>query len=87
MKADRFSAILDANVLYPAPTRNLLLRVAGKGAYRARWTNQIHDEWINALLRNRPDLSRARRDRTRESHEREHARLPGGELRGIGAEP
>ena len=35
------------------------------GLFRARWTDQIHEEWISALLRNRPDLNRARLERTR----------------------
>jgi len=26
--------------------------------YRARWTNDIHEEWIRSVLKNRPDLSR-----------------------------
>ncbi len=32
------------------------MHLALSGLFRARWTNRIHEEWINALLRNRPDL-------------------------------
>jgi predicted nucleic acid-binding protein len=62
---NRFTVVYDACVLYPAPLRDLLMRLALTDLYRARWSNQIHDEWINAVLRNRPDLSRAQLERTR----------------------
>ena len=53
-----FVAVYDACVLYPAPLRDLLMHLALSGLYRARWTARIHEEWITALLRQRPDLSR-----------------------------
>jgi hypothetical protein len=55
-----FVAVLDACVLYPAPLRDLLLRLALTDLFRARWTDRIHDEWIRSLLSQRPDLSRER---------------------------
>ena len=57
--------MFDACVLYPAQTRDLLLRVARTNLFKARWSAQIQDEWINALLRTRPELQ-ARLQRTRE---------------------
>lgn len=60
-----FTALYDAWVLYPAPLRDLLLRVALTDLFRARWTDRIHDEWIEALLRSRPDLTREQLERTR----------------------
>jgi predicted nucleic acid-binding protein len=62
---NRFTVIHDACVLYPAPLRDLLMRLALTDLYRARWSDQIHEEWITAVLRNRPDLSRAQLERTR----------------------
>ena len=62
---NRFTVVYDACVLYPAPLRDLLMRLALTDLYRARWSDQIHEEWINAVLRNRPDLSRAQLERTR----------------------
>jgi predicted nucleic acid-binding protein len=59
-------ALFDACVLYPAQLRDLLLRVALSDAFKARWTDQIHDEWINSLLRDRPDVPAERLTRTRE---------------------
>lgn len=58
-EVNRLTVVYDACVLYPAQLRDLLMRLALTDLYRARWSNQIHDEWINALLRNRSDLSRA----------------------------
>lgn len=51
-----FVAVYDACVLYPAPLRDLLMHLALSRLYRARWTARIHDEWISALQRQRPDI-------------------------------
>lgn len=60
-----FTAIYDASVLYPAPLRDFLLRLAQTELFRVRWTEEIHREWMDAVLRNRPDLSHAQIERTR----------------------
>jgi len=61
-----FVAVYDASVLYPAPLRDLLLHLALTDLFRARWTAAIHEEWIEALLADRPDLSREKLERTRQ---------------------
>lgn len=61
-----FTAILDACVLYPAPLRDLLVRLAVTGLFRARWTDRIHDEWQRSVLKDRPDLKPEQLRRTRE---------------------
>lgn len=61
-----FTALYDSCVLYPAPLRDLLVRLGGTGFFRACWTNEIHDEWIRNVLKNRSDLSRERLERTRD---------------------
>jgi len=53
-----FTVIYDANVLYPAPLRSVLMFLAQTDLFRARWTLDIHEEWIRNLLLKRPDLSR-----------------------------
>jgi hypothetical protein len=58
--------LADACVLYPYSLRDLLIQVALTDLYRLRWTDEIHDEWINSLLQNRPDLDRGRLLRTRD---------------------
>jgi predicted nucleic acid-binding protein len=50
------TALFDACVLYPAPLRDLLMRLAITDLFRARWSATIHDEWIEAVLRTRPEL-------------------------------
>jgi predicted nucleic acid-binding protein len=60
-----FVAVLDACVLYPAPLRDLLLRLALSDLYRARWSEHIHREWIPSLLADRSDLNEAKLKRTR----------------------
>lgn len=61
-----FVVVYDACVLYPAPLRDLLLRVARTGIVRARWSNAILDECFSNILANRPDLTREKLARTRE---------------------
>ena len=61
-----YTALLDANVLYPAPVRDLLLHLAVTDIYKARWTADIHREWIENLLENEPHRDRARLERTRD---------------------
>ena len=60
----KFTVVYDACVLYPAPLRDALMRLALTDLFKAHWTDHIHDEWINALLRDqkhsRESLMRAR---------------------------
>ncbi len=64
--ASNFTALYDACVLYPAPLRDLLMQLALTDLFRARWTEQIHDEWIRNLLKKRPDLTLQQLTRTKE---------------------
>jgi hypothetical protein len=59
-------ALLDANVLYPATLRSLLLDLSLLGLYQAHWTDEIQEEWIRNLQINRPELDPAKLQRTRE---------------------
>ncbi|MHB1423673.1 MAG: PIN domain-containing protein [Gemmataceae bacterium] len=59
------TAIYDANILYPAPLRDLFIRVAQAGLVQARWTETIHEEWIRNVLKDNPRLSSERLARTR----------------------
>ncbi len=47
-----FTVLFDANVLYPAPLRDFLLRLAVTDLFRAKWTDDIHEEWISNVLKN-----------------------------------
>ncbi|MES9922484.1 MAG: PIN domain-containing protein [Candidatus Thiodiazotropha endolucinida] len=64
MDLANFTVIYDACVLYPAPLRDLLVRLALTKQFRARWTNRIQHEWVNALLQNKPELSKERLENT-----------------------
>lgn len=55
----RFTAVLDACVLYPQLVRDVLLRLAHAGLFSARWSASIEDEWTRNLLQARPELSPA----------------------------
>ncbi len=59
------TAVYDANVLYPAPLRDLLIRLAQAGLVRAKWSETIHDEWMRSVLNENPQLSPERLARTR----------------------
>lgn len=54
----KFIVLFDACVLYPAPLRDFLLRLAGLKLFAAKWTEKIHDEWISNLLQKRPELEK-----------------------------
>lgn len=58
--------VLDACVLYPAPLRDLFMRLAIHGMIQAKWSEKIHEEWMTAVLRERVDLTREKLQRTRE---------------------
>lgn len=53
---DTFTVIFDSCVLYRAPLRDVLLELSVEGIFRARWTDQIHEEWIRNVLATRPDI-------------------------------
>lgn len=59
------SAVLDANVLYSAMLRDLLMRLAVGLVFQPKWTERIHSEWMENVLKNRPDVTREQLERTR----------------------
>src|SRR5262249_23869393 len=59
------TAVYDANILYPAPMRDLFIRPAQAGLVRAKGTETIHDEWMRHVLKDHPHLSAERLPRTR----------------------
>ncbi|MDM0075353.1 PIN domain-containing protein [Variovorax sp. J2P1-59] len=55
----RFTAILDACVLYPQLVRDILMRLTFAGLYHARWSATIENEWTRNLLEKMPGQARA----------------------------
>ncbi|MBU6220682.1 MAG: PIN domain-containing protein [Bacteroidetes bacterium] len=54
----KFTIVLDACVLYPAPIRDVLLSLAAEGLFVVKWSDIIQNEWLRNLLANRPDLKK-----------------------------
>lgn len=50
MFANRYTALIDANVLANAPKRDLILTLARAEMYRFRWTGRILEETESALV-------------------------------------
>jgi hypothetical protein len=66
----RYTALLDACVLYPIAITDSLMSLATAGLFAAKWTRRIEQEWIAALGEQRPDLKGrldVRRDSMREA--------------------
>jgi predicted nucleic acid-binding protein len=70
-------AVYDACVLYPFHLRNVLIQCAFDGLVEARWTDEIHAEWIRNLAANTPSLPIERLIATRD---RMKAVLPEAEV-------
>ena len=76
-------AVYDACVLYPFQLRNLLIQCAVDRLVEARWSDDIHDEWIRNLAARTSGLTADRLERTRdlmksvlpEAHVQGHHRL------------
>jgi predicted nucleic acid-binding protein len=59
------TVFLDANVLYSAGLRDLLIRLALHDLFRIKWSDRVHEEWMRNLLAKRPDLIPEKLERTR----------------------
>lgn len=66
MALEPVTAICDACVLYPFHLRNILVQTSVDGLFDARWTNEIHDEWMRNLIANIPAIPLERLQRTRD---------------------
>ena len=62
-----FTAFFDSNAFYGARLRSLLLFLAQTKLFRARWSADVHGEWIEALLNKRSDLKHSDLERTRQN--------------------
>jgi hypothetical protein len=60
-----YTALFDASVLYPATIRDILMQLAVADLFRAKWTADIHEEWMRSLLKDRPHFKRTDLERTR----------------------
>ncbi len=76
-----FTVVLDANVLYGARLRSLFVTLARAGMFRARWTEDIHREWMSRLRKNRPDIDPRKIEATRKMMD---DAVPDGLVKGYG---
>lgn len=65
----RYTAILDANVMFPVNVFDILAQFCIEGLFTAKWSEDIDGEWTKNLLASRTDLTKEqvfkRRDRQR----------------------
>jgi predicted nucleic acid-binding protein len=59
------TVIYDANILYSAALRDLFMWLALSRIFNARWSEEIHGEWIRNVLKNRSDLTLEQLTRTK----------------------
>ena len=52
----RFTAVLDACVLFPIATADALVSLAVAGLFSAKWTVAIEDDWLGVAERRHPGL-------------------------------
>jgi predicted nucleic acid-binding protein len=61
-----YTVFFDACVMYPAPLRSYLMYLANTGLFSARWSDQVHDEWMRNLLKNNIDVDIEKLKRTKD---------------------
>ncbi len=64
------TALIDANVFYSMTVTDIVIQAARDGVFRTRWTDAIHAEWGNALLRNDPKRTSHALDKRRGAMDR-----------------
>ena len=67
----RYTALLDANVLVPIRLTDLFVQLAVDDLFRAKWTLDIHHEWMKAVHRIHPDIDKERLERRRDQMDTE----------------
>lgn len=45
-----YSVVIDANVLFSPTLRDAMMRLAMTDLFKARWTDKIHQEWVDAVV-------------------------------------
>jgi hypothetical protein len=74
-----FIVVYDACVLFPAPLRDLLVRLGLTGIFQAKWTGQILDECFRSIREKRPELKPEQLARSRRLFE---DAMPNGQVKG-----
>ena len=74
-------AVFDACILYPFHLRNIIVQAAVDRLVEARWTDEIHNEWIWNLAAETPTIPIERLQKTRRLM---NDALPGATISGYG---
>jgi hypothetical protein len=74
-------AVFDACILYPFHLRNIVVQAAVDRLVEARWTDEIHNEWIRNLAAETPTIPIERLQTTRRLM---NDALPGATISGYG---
>ena len=61
-----FTAFFDSNVFFGTRLTSLILFMAQSGHFRARWSDDVHLEWIKAAMAKRPNLTEQDLNRRRD---------------------
>lgn len=64
-----FTGFIDANVFFGARLRSLLMELAMTGLFRARWSEAVHREWMEAVA-SRRGIEVSALERTRRAMDR-----------------
>jgi hypothetical protein len=54
--SSNFTVLYDANILFGAFRRNVMIHLAQAGIFRAKWREDIHQEWMRNLKERYPDI-------------------------------
>jgi PIN domain len=54
--SSNFTVLYDANIFFGAFRQTVIIHLAQAGIYRAKWTEDIHQEWMRNLREKYPDL-------------------------------
>jgi hypothetical protein len=73
----RYTAILDANVMFPVNVFDILAQFCIEGLFTAKWSQDIDDEWTKNLLESRVDLTQ---DQVFRKRDRQRIALPDWEV-------
>lgn len=63
---NQFSALYDACVLFPANLRSLLMWLAVENVFRAKWSNDIHEEWMRNAVATYQGFTREKAEKVRD---------------------
>jgi len=62
-----YIVLYDSCILYSRILRTLFIELAITELFQAKWTNEIHQEWVNNVLIKNPSFDRSKLEETKEN--------------------